>query len=133
MAGLLSGPSEQDLMDPATFQLLQRWQPSPFSPEMNRYLDYLATQQGRLSTQTQPAQIPGALADLSALSPQGGLLAPSFGQTGGSFSNQLTGPTSANIEDRRNPITADQVAAWLRPNVGDLLAPDLDPLRFWRR
>ena len=128
MAGLLGDiggadePGQGDLLDPATFQLLQRWRLNATPPDVQRYLDELQRQ--RDQPQVRAAQIPGLLAEFSALSPQSTATAPASQQPfmptqGGGFESRFTGiPLSGNIEDRRNPVTAVDVARWLQTPQG---------------
>jgi hypothetical protein len=104
-----------------------------------RYQRALTALREEMLTRARPAQLPGALGDLSAASQQGsagtaspyappGLLSPGSNPAGtlmsppttGDFSSRMTGPLSANIEDRRGDPSWvvpgwQNVAKWLEP------------------
>jgi hypothetical protein len=74
----------------------------------------------------QPVELAAAFDALSNLSPQTpvGFDPTIQPQSGNLYSG--TGPLSRNIEDRRNPITWNQVRTWLEP---DMMPPDF----IWRK
>src|SRR5262245_56442739 len=119
MAGLLGyiggadepGGGRFDPADPSYNWMLD-WRPDQTPQDIQRYLDYLRQQQQGM---TQPVQMPGTLADLSALTPNTPAYSSSWPRQAGAgdFSQRMTGPMSGNIVDQRTPITSQDVSNWL--------------------
>lgn len=124
MAGLLDSARdfERWLADLESRRPISHPQPLDVDEMYRRYLEQKLQQ---ATPAYQAAQWPAALREASAVMPwsaatqaqpraPASFASPTLQPPQEPFANRMTGPASANLEDRRTPITADTVANWLR-------------------